>query len=88
MNKYILNDRYAWRKLENNVLILDTHSGDYFVLNESGSEIWTGLMSDNRTEEIVTMMCDNFIVSQEDAFSDVKDFVESLHKDGILQHRE
>jgi len=84
MNKYRLNERYAWKNLDDKSLVLDTHTGDYFVCNGSGSEIWQGLMNEKVHAEIAKNLCHTFTVSEEEAAADVNAFIERLVGDGIL----
>ena len=84
MKKYALNERYAWKMLEEKVLILDTHTGDYFVLNSSGSDIFRGLMKNKDNAEITQDLCSTFMVTEEEASIDVNGLIERLDGDGIL----
>ena len=88
MKTYAMNERYAWKMLEEKALVLDTHTGDYFVLNGSGSVIFRGLMNKKGSAEITEDLCRNFMVSEEEASTDVNAFIEKMSGDGILTLQE
>lgn len=38
-----VGEKIVWRIVDGEALILDTHTGDYYSLNEIGTEIWSQL---------------------------------------------
>jgi hypothetical protein len=82
--RYACASRYAWRTYKNEVVILDTVSGDYFLLNETASLIWEGLLSQQGPQEICQRMVQKYKVTEEKALQDLKQLIQRLGGDGFL----
>lgn len=84
MERYMCSDRYAWRKLESEVVILDTISGNYFLLNETASLVWEELNSQNEPREIGLKLAQEYDVPEEKARQDVEKLIQGFMTDGFL----
>lgn len=74
-----------WRIVDNEVLLLDTCSGDYFCLNESGAKIWT-LLNENKTvAETAQIISDEYNIDFEEAKSDVQELLETLKESRLVE---
>lgn len=82
--EYICPNKYAWRKLEGKVVILDTSSGEYYVLNETASLIWERLLSHQEPQEICQRLIQEYETSEERALQDMKELIQRLRADGLL----
>lgn len=56
-----------------------------FMLNETGSLMWSMLESPQRETELVAAVVDSFEVSPEDAETDVRDYLNRLLAEGMIQ---
>lgn len=78
-------DDIIWRMVDDEVLLLDTCTGDYFCLNESGTRIWA-LFNENKTvDETAKIISDEYQISFEEAKSDVLELVNNLEESRIIE---
>jgi len=82
---YICPGKYAWRKMENEVVILDVSSGDFFVLNETASIIWEALMAQEEPEAISQRITEEFTIPANLALQEINEVLHRFKKDGFLQ---
>jgi hypothetical protein len=61
-------------------VLLDTHGGTFFGLNELGSKIWTAIEQRKPFEEIVRELEDVYDVDGQSLRTDAIRFVESLRE--------
>lgn len=87
MGVYSCAERFAWRIIDEKVVILDTGSGDYYTLNETASAAWESLMGGCTAEETAQRLMTVFDVDAARAASDVSDLVASFERDGFLAPR-
>lgn len=75
----------AWRRLEDEVIVLSGRDSSLFTLNEVAAEIWEA--ADGRTplSEIVReRICANFEVEFDQALRDAEELVQGLASHGLL----
>lgn len=83
---YMPNSRVAYRKIGERFVLVNIEDNNILKLNETGSEIWSSL--DGRDiNEVAAHIQEVFDVSQEDALSDVRDFLEDMHKRGLVEQQ-
>ncbi len=81
---YIPNPRVAYRKIGGRFVLVNIEDNNILKLNETGSEIWSSL--DGRDiNEVAAHVREVFDVSQEEALSDVRDFLEDMQKRGLVE---
>ena len=73
----------ASRKIEDETVILDLQTSDYFLLNEVGSRIWELLQEGKDEDEIVKALEREFTVDGKKARKDVGAFMGQLKKERI-----
>ncbi len=83
---YIPNPRVAYRKIGERFVLVNIEDNNILKLNETGSEIWSCL--DGRDiNEVAAHVREVFDVSQEEALSDVRDFLEDMKKRGLVEQQ-
>jgi hypothetical protein len=65
-------------ELDGEFVMLDPESGNYYGLNEVGSEVWRLLSSPRRLDEVVAHVCATFEVTPERSRADVERLVLEL----------
>ncbi len=75
---------FAWRVLDNKVVILDTGSGDYYMLNETASLIWEGVIAQQDSRKIVRKLIQEYQISEEKVLQDINRIINSLEAEGKL----
>jgi hypothetical protein len=74
----------AWRRVENESIVLDLNSSKYYSLNDTASFIWERLGSGASLLEIAAALASEFEVGQTEAAKDVAKVVELFRKEKLL----
>lgn len=74
-----------WRLVDDEVLLLDTNTGNYLSLNRSGSRIWTLLLEGNSVAQIAKLVSTEFGVSEEVVRGDVLAIVDELERERLVE---
>lgn len=77
--------RVAWRKVGDDVVILDIERTTYLGVNRTGSAIWLALSSGATREDLVSLVMERFRVDRERATQDVTAFVDDLLAQGLVE---
>ena len=70
--------------VQDEAVLLDLSSGQYFGLNETGKVIIDGLQNGDSTEHIAQTLCERFDVAADDANRDVEALLEDLARADLL----
>ncbi|MFI5361386.1 MAG: PqqD family protein [Elusimicrobiota bacterium] len=82
--KYKRAPHAAWRRVENESILLDLKTGVYYSLNETASFIWERLVSGASVPEAAAQLCAEFDVSPEEASRDADALVAKLCREKLL----
>src|SRR6478609_10667795 len=66
----------VWSEVDNEVIVLDTSSGDFYSLNATASEVWKGLESDDTLDTIAARLSANYGIDVARAAEDVSALAE------------
>lgn len=81
---YILNDTFLQREVDGELILLSTETGYFYSLNEVGKEILLGIQEKRTIEQILSKIQNSFVVSEEEAESDIYLLLEDLKAEGII----
>lgn len=56
-------DNISWKQLGDRVVAVDTNSGDYFTFNDVASTIWLAINENKTIDEIVSLIIDDYDIS-------------------------
>jgi hypothetical protein len=91
MPDYAATDRFATseealiRELDDESVILDLKSEQYFGLDDVGTLIWHQLQEGSTLGEIVDAITDQFEVDEKTATRDLHEFVADLEEQGLIE---
>jgi len=68
----------VWSELDNEVILLDTSSGDFYSLNETATEVWKRLESNDSVHQIATHLAAKYGIDLAQAAADVSELVEAF----------
>jgi len=68
----------VWSEVDNEVIVLDTSSGDFYSLNATASEVWKGLESDDTLDTIAARLSANYGIDVARAAEDVSALAEEF----------
>ena len=83
-SKVILSNNVFAQEIDDETIILDAITQEYFSLNEIGKVIWSLLSQDKNLEEIKTQMLEMYEVPEEQLEKDVLNFLQALAKKGLI----
>lgn len=82
--KFKTTENIAWRNVNDEIVILNLKSGEYFTLNDVGQVIWTAITDEKNVEEIKMKIIDEYDVSKEKATGDIMQFITGMIEEGLL----
>ncbi len=77
-------ENIAWRNVNDEIVILNLKSGEYYTLNDVGQIIWLALADQKSVEEIKSKLIVEFDVSPDTATQDIKTFLSKMVDEGLL----
>lgn len=81
---YKAPDNYSWRDVNNELVVLNLQSGEYFTFNDVGRLIWLTLNDGKSVEDIAKAVVEQYSTAEEKAMADVKAFISNLLSEGLL----
>ena len=87
--KYRAKEGYIHRKVADNDVLISVGANvanfnGYITLNPSASFIWDSLKEPKTADELTKLMTEEFEVSEDVAYSDVKNFLEMLQRNSMV----
>jgi predicted Rdx family selenoprotein len=70
--------------MDDEMVLLNTDTGEYFVLNKVGALIWEQLESAAENSQIINEITKRFEVTREQAEHDFKGFLNELEEKGLI----
>ena len=81
---FTTTENIAWRNVNNEIVILNLKSGEYYTLNDVGQIIWLEVANQKSVEEIKSKLILEFDVSPDTAAQDIKTFISKMVDEGLL----
>ena len=70
---------------DDEVIIINMESGNYFSLNSAGAYAWTLIEAGYGTDAMVARMCNDFEGADASAAASVNDLLDQLLKEGLIE---
>ncbi len=83
-SKVILSNNVFAQEIDDETIILDAITQEYFSLNEIGKVIWSLLSENKNLEEIKVQMLEMYEVPEEQLEKDLLNFLQALAKKGLI----
>jgi hypothetical protein len=84
-SKITLSKNVFAQEIDDETIILDSTTQEYFSLNEIGKVIWSLLEEKNNLEEIKAEMLDMYEVPEEQIEKDLLNFIQALEQKGLIK---
>jgi Coenzyme PQQ synthesis protein D (PqqD) len=81
-----LREEIVWREIDGEVVVLDLGGSAYFTVSRSGLVLWPLVVGGTSVEELSTQLVEQFSLEREVAERDVRSFLDSLVREGLLEH--
>tara|TARA_B100001964_G_C14004593_1_gene496549 strand:+ start:527 stop:793 length:267 start_codon:yes stop_codon:yes gene_type:complete len=85
MNRYQYADRTAFQVLDGLAVVVATRKRMVHRFDEVSTDLWKFLEPGRTVEELVDYLVSEYDVELETAQTDMLEFVEKLHEEGLLQ---
>ncbi len=70
---------------EDGLALLNQDTGEYYVINEVGKDIWEKLDGSKKLSEVIDLIVDEYDVDYKECESEVVTFISSLLLDGLVK---
>ena len=74
-----------WRSLDDGTVIINPEQGDVKVLNDVGARVWELVDGQRSIDQIALEITQDYEVSLDDANKDLKDYLNVMIDQGLLQ---
>lgn len=85
MNRYQYADRTAFQILDGLAVVVATRKRMVHRFDEVSTDLWRFLEPGRTVEELVQYVVSEYDVESDTAQTDMTEFVEKLHEEGLLQ---
>ena len=84
-SKVTLSKNVFAQEIDEETIILDSVTQEYFSINEIGKVIWSLIEGKMNLEEIKAKMLDMYEVPQEQIEKDLLNFIQALEQKGLIK---
>jgi hypothetical protein len=81
---YMIRPGVLYRELGGEMILLDSGSGQYFSLNQTGTRVWELLRTGTTVEGICAALARLYNMPEKQAMSDLVPFLEDLAGTGLI----
>lgn len=85
---YTHTENITWRDVNDEVVVLDLKSGEYYTMNQTGQCIWRALMEGKTVDQVKDLVLERFQVEKDKALTDVEEFISGMMDKGLLYRTE
>ncbi len=78
----------AFRQIEEEIVLLNLKTGQYFSLDEVGARIWSHLMETHTLEATIETMLEEYQVEPEQLYEDITEFIAQLQSHGLINFKD
>ena len=80
-----VSENVTWKKVGDNYVLLNLTDSNYYVLNETATFVFRGMLDGKATEQIAAGLCEEYSCSYEQAFADVTEVLQFLAQEKLLK---
>ena len=84
-SKVTLSKNVFAQEIDEETIILDSETQEYFSINEIGKVIWSLIEEKKNLEEIKAEMLDMYEVPEEQIEKDLLNFIQALEQKGLIK---
>ena len=84
-SKITLSKNVFAQEIDEETIILDSETQEYFSINEIGKVIWSLIEEKKNLEEIKAEMLDMYEVPEEQIGKDLLNFIQALEQKGLIK---
>jgi len=76
---------FTWKNLASGVVLLNLADSTYFVLNETASHVWRGILRGETDEQLRQGLTEQFDCTPAQAGADFKELIAYMEGEGMLE---
>jgi hypothetical protein len=84
MNTAKVSENITWKNLGSSVVLLNLLDSSYYVLNETASLAFRGVLEGKTNQQIAESFVEQFDCRTEQAVADVAETIEYLSREGLI----
>lgn len=73
------------QEIDDEIIILDSLTKEYFAINEIGKVIWNLMSQSKKLEDIKTEMLELYEVEENQLENDILNFIKALEEKGLIK---
>ncbi len=73
------------QEVDDEVIILDTNTQEYFSINEVGKDIWEHISKNTPKDKLIEELSTKYEVPKEQLEVDIQNFCEALEQKGLIK---
>jgi Coenzyme PQQ synthesis protein D (PqqD) len=73
----------VWSELDDEIIVLDTSSGDFYSLNKTATEVWKALEAKTPVEQIAAGLASRYGIDPAQAMADVLELTREFQDLGL-----
>jgi len=82
--KIIFLDTVFAQKIDDEMILLDTNSKNYYALDEMGTKFWQIIREHKKLYDVYEILLQQYEVEPKVLRGDLLDFVKKLHSSGLI----
>jgi hypothetical protein len=79
-----LREDVAWREIDGEIVLLDLTGQAYYTASRSGAVLWPSMVAGATVRQLSDLLAERFSLDRHVAERDVRDFLDTLHDEGLL----
>jgi hypothetical protein len=83
-----VSENVTWKNLGNSLVLLNLVDSTYFVLNETASLVFRGMLEGRTDQQIAENLAEEYECTLAQAIADVEETRDNLTKEGVLKGAE
>ena len=83
--KFKLNEMITWRDVDDELIVLELESGNYFSMNDVGRFIWLKVIEEKDFGTIVDLITSEYDTIEDQAIHDASHFIKGLIEKKIIE---
>jgi hypothetical protein len=84
MKSYKAAPHAAWRRVEDEIVILDLNTSLYYSLNEVGARVWELLNEGHSREDVARSIVEEYDADHKAAAKDIDSLIKELSQEKLL----
>lgn len=82
-----LRQDIAWREIDGEIVLLDLAGSAYYSVGHAGVVLWPSVVEGATVAQLTDVLVERFRLEPQQAERDVRDFLEALGEEGLLEGR-